>query len=305
MTILSRRAFALGSATLATAGLLLPARAFEQGETRSVTTSLGTYDIPANPQRVVAIDSRLDLQPALALGLPVIGYAHSVPGDWVPVSPDAQFFGSIVNIEQVLAAAPDLIICSDYDADSEYWPLNKMRQIAPVLPTKANDSWQNQFRTLAGFIGKEGGAEQAIGEYEALVASVTARHGDKLANKTVISLQPDDGGLWPMNGSSMLHTAVLADLGASTIPPGELQKYEAEKVTSENFLDVLGEVDGILLATTGTDEIDVLNKEPLWQRLPAVAAGAVVASNGNVNYGSFYSASHLVHLFDELYGKIA
>lgn len=304
MTFLTRRAFALG--TIGLAGMsLLPTRAFAQGEMRSVTTSLGTYDIPANPQRVVAIDSRLDMQPALALGLPVVGYGHSVPGDWVPVGKDVAFVGSEVNVEQVLALEPDLIICSDYDPDSVWWPLNKMRQIAPVLPTKGDDTWRNQFRALAGFLGMDGGAEAAIGDYEALVESVKARHGDKLANKAVVSLQPDAGGLWPMNGSNMLHAQVLADLGAKTIPPGELQKYEAEKVTSESFLDVLGGVDGILLATTGTDEIALLDGEPLWHRLPAVASGAVVASNGNVNYGSIYSATHLVHLFDELYGKIA
>lgn len=304
MTFLTRRAFALG--TIGLAGMsLLPTRAFAQGEMRSVTTSLGTYDIPAHPQRVVAIDSRLDMQPALALGLPVVGYGHSVPGDWVPVGKDVAFVGSEVNVEQVLALEPDLIICSDYDPDSVWWPLNKMRQIAPVLPTKGDDTWRNQFRALAGFLGMDGGAEAAIGDYEALVESVKAKHGDKLANKAVVSLQPDAGGLWPMNGSNMLHAQVLADLGAKTIPPGELQKYEAEKVTSESFLDVLGGVDGILLATTGTDEIALLDGEPLWHRLPAVAGGAVVASNGNVNYGSIYSATHLVHLFDELYGKIA
>lgn len=304
MPILSRRAFTLGAAGLA-ATAMLSSRAFAQSATRSVTTSLGTYDIPASPQRVVAIDSRLDLQPALALGLPVVGYGHSKPGDWVPVAADAQFVGSEVNVEQVLALNPDLIICSDYDPDSVWWPLNKLRQIAPVLPTKGDDPWRNQFRTLAGFLGMEGGAEGAIAGYDALVGGVQAKHGSKLGEKTVISVQPDAGGLWPMNGSNMLHAQVLADLGAKTIPPGDLQKYEAEKVTSESFLDVLGEVDGFLLATTGTDETDVLAKEPLWQRLPAVAAGAVVASNGNVNYGSIYSATHLVHLFDELYGKIA
>jgi iron complex transport system substrate-binding protein len=304
LSLITRRSFVIAGAGLA-ATTLLTSRAAAQSSTRTVTTSLGTYDIPANPQRVVAIDSRLDLQPALALGLPVIGYAHSVPGAWVPVAADAQFFGSIVNVEQVLAAEPDLIICADYDADSEYWPLNKMRQIAPVLPTKGDQSWKQSLKDLAGFLGMEGAGDGAIAEYEALVAEVKARHGDKLANKTVMSLQPDAGGLWPMNGSTMLHTQVLADLGAKTVPPAETQKYEAEKVTSESFLDVLGKVDGLLLATTGTDEIAVLDKEPLWQRLPAVAAGAVVASNGNVNYGSIYSARHLVTLFDELYGKIA
>lgn len=303
MSRLSRRAFALGTAGLVAASLL-PSRAFAQGAMRNVTTSLGTYDIPARPQRVVAIDSRLDLQPALALGLPVIGYGHSVPGDWVPVSTDAEFVGSLVNVEQVLALEPDLIICSDYDPDSEYWPLNKMRQIAPVLPTHGDQSWKLSFRQLAEVLGMESTAEAAIGEYEALVQTVKAKHSDKLSTKTVISVQPDAGGLWPMNGSTMLHTEVLADLGAKTIPPAELQKYEAEKVTSETFLDVFGEVDGFLLATTGTDEIDVLDKDPLWRRLPAVESGAVVASNGNVNYGSIYSATHLVGLFDQLYDKI-
>lgn len=305
MPLLSRRAFTLGTASLAAAGFILPSRAFAQGETRSVTTSLGTYDIPAKPQRVVTIDSRLDLQPALALGLPVIGYAHSVPGDWVPVAADAQFFGSIVNIEQVLAAEPDLIICSDYDPDSEYWPLNKMRQIAPVLPTKGDDVWRNQLRTLAGYLGMDGAGDQAIADYDALVAEVKAKHGDKLTTKTVVSCQPDSGSLWPMNGSNQLHAQVLADLGAKTIPPAEGQKYESAQVTSENFADYFAAVDGILLATTGADELAVLDKEPLWQRLPAVAAGAVIASNGNVNYGSIYSATHLVQMFDELYSKIA
>lgn len=48
MPFLSRRPFTLGAAGLA-ATALLPSRAFAQGATRSVTTSLGTYDIPANP----------------------------------------------------------------------------------------------------------------------------------------------------------------------------------------------------------------------------------------------------------------
>ena len=303
---LSRRAFTLGTAGLA-ASTLIPRSAFAQAATRSVTTSLGTYDIPASPQRVVAIESRIDLQPALALGLPVIGYAHSVPGAWVPVSKDAMFFGSIVNIEQVLAAAPDLIICAEYDPDSEYWPLNKLKTIAPVLPTNGDAHWRDSLNELAGWLGLEGKADAAgaVAEYDALVEGIKARHGDKLSGKKVVSVQPDAGTLWPMNGTTMLHYRVLTDLGANFIQPINGEKYNAEQVSSENFGTAFGDVDGFLIATEGTDEIDVLNKEPLWQRLPAVTAGAVVASNGNVNYGSIYSALHLAKLFDELYGKIA
>lgn len=56
----------------------------EAPTTRQVTTPLGTYDIPIRPQRVVTIDSRLDLEPAIALQLPVIPTSYAAPEPWVP-----------------------------------------------------------------------------------------------------------------------------------------------------------------------------------------------------------------------------
>jgi iron complex transport system substrate-binding protein len=299
---LSRRAFAFGSAAFIAAA---PSLVRAQGTTRTVTTSLGTYDIPASPQRVITIDSRLDLQPAMALGLPVVGYAHSVPGDWVPVPEGAAFFGGEVNLEHVLATDPDLVICADYNPDSVWWPLNKLREIAPVLPTNGDLPWKDNFRALATWLGMEGAGDGAIAEYDQFIADIRRKHGDKLTQKRVVSVQPDAGGLWPMTGTQMLHAAVLADLGANHVPAAEGQKYESDKVSSENFAAAFADVDGFLIATTGSEELDVLARDPLWQRLPAVAAGAVVASNGNVNYGSIYSARHLAGLFDQLYGRIA
>lgn len=299
---LNRRSFALGTAGLAL-GAMLPGRAFAQ-ETRSVTTIYGTYDIPAAPKRVVAIDSRLDLQPALALGLPVVGYGHSQPGSWVPVPAGLEFYGSEVNIEQVLASDPDLIICADYDPDSVWWPANKLREIAPVVPTSGDKPWKDAFREFATLVGRDGQADSAIAEYDALIAQIKARHGDKLANKTVVSVQPAEGVLYVMNGAKMLQPQVLADLGAKTIPPKDGQDYDAGETPAEAFGDTLGAVDGILLATTSPEGAALLDGEALWQRLPSVSSGALVASNGNINYGSIYSAIQVAKLVDELYGKI-
>lgn len=68
----NRRRFIAGVAVgLAAAGMAHVARA---QETRAIATSAGSYDIPADPRRVVAIDFRLDVEPALALGLPIAGY---------------------------------------------------------------------------------------------------------------------------------------------------------------------------------------------------------------------------------------
>lgn len=301
---LNRRNFTLGAAGLA-ASAMLPGQAFAQATTRTVTTKYGTYDIPAAPQRVVAIDSRLDLQPALALGLPVVGYGHSKPGSWVPVPEGLEFYGSEINIEQVLASDPDLIICAGYDPDSVWWPANKLREIAPVVPTANDQPWKAAFRELATLLGREGEGEAAFGEYDALIADIKARHGEKLATRTVVSVQPGEGVLYVMNGSAMLQPQVLADLGAKTIPPAEGQLYDAGETPAEAFGDTLGQVDGLLLATTAPEQAAMLDGLDVWKRLPAVENGVLIASNGNINYGSIYSAIQIAKFVDELYTKMA
>jgi iron complex transport system substrate-binding protein len=303
MTNINRRNFALGTAGLLLASAL-PGSAFAQ-ETRSITTVFGTYDIPVAPKRVVAIDSRLDLQPAIALGLPVVGYGHSKPGAWVPGTEGLEFYGSEVNIEQVLASDPDLIICSDYDPDSVWWPANKLKAIAPVVPTNGDKPWKEAFRDLADLLGMPGQGEEAFGTYDAMIADIKARHADKLATKTIVAVQPGQGVAYLMNGSKMLEPQVLADLGAKTIPPAEGQEYDAGEMPAEQFGTMLGEVDGFLFATMGPDDMAGLDNEPLWQRLPAVASGAGVISNGNINYGSIYSAMQIARMVDELLGKMA
>ncbi|NKW63176.1 hypothetical protein GS937_01340, partial [Rhodococcus hoagii] len=84
--------------------------------TRAVTTPLGTYDIPVAPQRVVVIDSRLDLEPALALELPVIATSYDTPAPWLPPV-DARVLTAPVDLEEVLGLAPDLIVCVNLDSE--------------------------------------------------------------------------------------------------------------------------------------------------------------------------------------------
>src|SRR6218665_1608274 len=243
---ISRRNFTIGGASLALSAAFAPAARAQ--ETRSVTTAYGTYDIPAQPKRVVTIDSRLDLQPALALGLAVVGYGHSQPGSWVPAPEGLEFYGSEVNIEQVLASNPDLIICADYDPDSVWWSANKLREIAPVVPTSGDKPWKEAFRELASVLGMEGQGEAAFAEYDALIADIKARHADKIASKTIVAVQPYDKVIYVMNGTKMLEPQVLADLGANTIPPAEGQEYDAGELPGEAFLDTLGGVGGFIPA---------------------------------------------------------
>ena len=151
----------------------------------------------------------------------------------------------------------------------------------------------------------KGEGEAAFAEYDGLIADIKARHADKLASKTLVSVQPGEGVLYVMNGTKMLQPQVLADLGAKTIPPAEGQDYDAGETPAEAFGDTLGQVDGLILATTSPEGAALLDGEPTWQRLPAVTSGALVASNGNINYGSIFSAIKVAQMVVVLFGKMA
>ena len=299
---MTRRRF--GATLAGVAGLsLLPRLAFAQDAvaTRTITTVLGTYDIPADPQRVLCIDSRLDLEPAVALGLNVVGHAYGEPMAWVPSNPDWVYVGEAPNLEQVLALGPDLIICTDVgDPDSEWWPINRLREIAPVLPPPYTQPWKAIVAQIGGWTGREGQADAVLAEYDALIADIKARHGDKIATRTVAAVQPADENMAYLQAdSAFMQPQVLADLGAKTLQP-----IEGGAVSAENYATVFGELDGILLVNMAEGSTAPLDRSALWQRLPAVEAGAVLAPIGNTNYGGVYTAMHVARLFDELYGMM-
>ena len=152
-------------------------------EMRSVTTPLGTYDIPVNPKRVVAIDSRLDLEPAVALELPLVGYTYAQATPWVPIDSSVPFLSEIPNREQILALEPDLIVCLNYE--SEWWPVAEMSTIAPVLTTEFTDDWRTNLSRLSGWLGRTATLDRLTLDYDNLISDIRSRHAEKIASKTL------------------------------------------------------------------------------------------------------------------------
>ena len=70
---LTRRQFGIGAGMAAVATILSSCSssdgsgADDDAQMRTVTTQLGTYDIPTNPKRVLAVDARTYLELAIAL----------------------------------------------------------------------------------------------------------------------------------------------------------------------------------------------------------------------------------------------
>lgn len=302
-TRVTRRHFTLGAAALATASAL-PGLAFAQEGTKSVTTMLGTAEVPLEPQRVVTIDHRTDLEPALVLGLDVIASGYWADRPWVPVPEGMADLEMPTTAEHVLTLDPDLIICSGDEPDDEWWPAKRMASIAPVLTTSFKTNWRNNLTELGEALNRQEPAAAAIAEYDALIADIKTRHSATLAGKTLASVQyfPDDKSfrvhLPGQDGYNNPKGEVMSELGMRTVDPSLLGEYGL--ISYENLSAALDDVDGILFANSSNGDLALLADDPLWQRLPAVANGKLYDLKGNTNFGSFYTSRHVAQSFDEL-----
>lgn len=299
-TMINRREFGMSASALALA-LGLTSEALGQ-DRKLVETILGQYEIPLLPKRVVAIDGRTDLEPALALGLPIIGANHNANRSWVPFPADATIIAAPASAEEILALNPDLIVCSGSDPDSEWWPARRLNEIAPVLTTDNFDSdWQRDIRALADWLDAKEAADKVIAEYDGLVADLKARHASYLASHKIAALHYAKDTPIYLNGKFKYETIksrVLADIGAITVDPALLG--EDGIISYENLGTILGDVDAILVNDIGWGGLALLGEQELWNRLPAVKNGKVLESMGNLNYGSFYTAKHVLGEFDKL-----
>jgi iron complex transport system substrate-binding protein len=293
--ILTRRRLLGGAAALSAASLLSPARA-------------GTRlcpPLPHPPERIVAIDYRTDVEPALVLGLPLVagGYADDRP--WVPFPEATARIALPSAVEHILSFAPDLIICCADSPERDWWPYAQLQAAAPTIPTSFKSPWQDDLRLLAGCLGLMSRAEAAIAEYDDLVAALRARHRAVLATRRLASVQYS-----ARSKTFYVHTpgssewlgikrALLDDLGALTVAPDAIGD-DGVTVSSENITRVLGDIDAIIVGDLGSGGLSDLADNPLWQRLPAVRAGMVREIPGNSNYGSLFTARFVAGEIDAL-----
>ncbi|MET3926829.1 ABC transporter substrate-binding protein [Devosia sp. 2618] len=305
MSIISRRQFILGAAGLG--ATLLAGPTLAQSSVRTITTSVGTYDIPADPKRVVVIDTRLDLEPAVALGLPIVGYSYYQDIEpWVPYEGADKYIGTPPSREAVLALDPDLIVCTDIP-ESELWPIDKLSDIAPVLPVDFNMHWRDNLTRMGDWLGRRDRADAFIAAYEAEVEAFKIKHAAVLNRKVAaIWSSPDAGEINILMGVNTPQVTaigqVLDDLGGITVSPEGLGEYG--NVSYERMDEILADVEGIVIDHFEQSELDALETSPVWSRLPAVKAGRALPTSG-AYYGGGYTARHLIGEWDKLYSLLS
>jgi iron complex transport system substrate-binding protein len=314
----TRRQFMAGAGAALGASLLAaPARA--QSAVKSITTSFGTYDVPLEPQRVVLLGNRMDLEIAVALGLKPVAmgveytfinsHAETV-APWVPFDPEGveTFSAGDATAEQILSYDPDLILIRQVSAGWNQPRTDALMRVAPFIPTGALP-WREELAVIGGWLGRKDQAVAAAAEFDALRDDIKARHAAKLATAEMAfgSIEPPQVWVNDLTSNSPAAQGLVELGGKAFVLPPDVAAYDGgwAAISPEN-LGLLDGADG-LLYWGPTPEVfaEFHASTPLWDRLPAVQAGAAVISENNVGNGSLYTVTETLRLWDKLYDALA
>ncbi len=305
---LTRREFmfsALGAALLIACGDDDDAPPTPEATTRTISHEYGTFEVPLEPQRVVALDGRPGFEAALALGFkPIaIGQDAVVEGELAPfIDFDHRGVPLInpneVDFEALIGLRPDLIIGRDFQLEGA---LDQLKAVAPLLPIRIDDHWRAALTRFADWLDRRAHVDAELAKYDAKLAAVQQRHASRMSTAKVGTIEYgiDDRSFY--RNPRYVHFATLQDLGGIEHP--FLTAMTEDRFSIEQ-IGQLDDVDALLVVGFG-DAHEKLNQEELWQRLPAVAAGRVVNTDIRTNYGGLYAATGCLDLWDRVYETLA
>lgn len=210
---------------------------------REVTHALGRTTVPAQPQRVIAVDE-LSALAVLGLGIrPLASYAST--GDRIAqqVLTEAGIelrpsgLAELPSREDLLGSDPDLIVGLGADAPigTEY---DSVSEVAPTVVLSIEGAWRDLITTTAQIFGRGDVAAAQIARIEQLLDKAgTAAEG------TVLSLLGYTSVPYTMPSHSPVST-LIADAGFER-PPAQAEPTDSYSIPLSS--EVLGDHDGDLV----------------------------------------------------------
>jgi iron complex transport system substrate-binding protein len=253
--------------------------------------------IPEAPKRIALVDfAALDV--AYTLELPVVAYWNLLTNGWyanmVPeLAPsikgylkDAKDVGAIpVNLESLLAAAPDLILINSLLV-SDAATYEKFSAIAPTVAKKETnvDDWRDYMRFYGRALNVEAKVEALITDYNARQKQFRTDAGDLLEGKTVSLIQMNDPATIYLNFPTYRGWLPLGEVGfvASPKQTALADKDNTPNIQLSNEQIGLLDTDYLILMNAAFDpENSQKNQDlfksyandALWKTLPAVRNG--------------------------------
>ena len=245
-----------------------------------VETVMGDVTVPAEPERVVVLDTDA-LDSAVTLGVVPVGSAIGDTGMPVSTYLPAESVEGVEtvgvtwepNLEAVAALEPDLILGSKVRHEKWYAKLSRM---APTVFTETTGpTWQENFLLHADALGREAEAEEVVADHEARVAEVVEQLGgpEAAAATTVGFTRFVEGAPTRLYLDDTFVGSIFADLGVGR--PANLEETGFSLDVSPEQIDQAN-ADVIFYSTYGDPSAakeTAITRSPLCKRLDAVREG--------------------------------
>ncbi|MFI8457614.1 ABC transporter substrate-binding protein [Kitasatospora sp. NPDC085464] len=244
----------------------------------TVNTATGPVLVPAEPMRVVVLDTDA-LDSALTLGITPVGAALPARDtrypDYWPASRTTgiRLVGpaGAPDLPTVRALRPDLILSNQARDGDRY---DQLRELAPTVLTQTTGApWKADFELHARALGRVAAGEAFADAYQKHAGQVAqALSAARLSGRRVSLVRFVEGGGIRLYGRQSFPGTVLAD--------AQVGRPDAQNVDQSDFEvppDQIAKADGDLLlyATYGDPEqagLDAVLASPGWQALGAVRA---------------------------------
>ncbi|WP_019201922.1 ABC transporter substrate-binding protein [Tsukamurella sp. 1534] len=246
------------------------------GFPRTVEHALGSTTIPAQPQRVAALDASF-VDATLMLDTKVVAFTeYNQLGDKLPgylgksgtaYGAEAQPVGKLASpsLEKLAGIKPDLVVSAKVRHDKIYPQLSS---IAPtVFSETTGPTWKDNIRLLSRALGKESLADQRIAEYEAQAKKVGDAVKAKAGPDTTISVVRFVEGPTRLYAKKSFSGIVLQDAGLARPAPQDVDQFTVE-INPEQI--PMADGTKIFVTTNGEKggpSRGAFLQNPLWQPL--------------------------------------
>jgi iron complex transport system substrate-binding protein len=242
-------------------------------ETQAVRHDQGETEVPAEPRRVVALDTP-HLDAALSVGVEPVGAVSVFADEGLPtylgdLTDGIEIVGTIEepDLEAIAALEPDLILSATVRHGGIY---DQLGQIAPTVFTESSGTdWEQGFDLVAEALGRQDEGRRALADHD---ARVTGLGQDLEPNGTVAAIVRFLPGETRIYGPDTFSGSVLSEVGFE-LPDLDYDEYSMAYISAEQA-ELLRAADVIFTSTYGPpDESTRAEVTALWDNLPAVEAG--------------------------------
>ncbi|MET0187610.1 MAG: iron-siderophore ABC transporter substrate-binding protein [Pseudonocardia sediminis] len=251
----------------------------------SVDTIFGPVQVPAAPQRVVALGWG-DAEAALAVGVQPVGasdwlaFGGEGVGPWAAgrYTTPPQITGTLdIDYEQVAALRPDVILWTRSDNTEETY--RRLSRIAPTVAAPAGvantygTTWDAQARLVADALGRPAEGDAVLSRVQQKFAAVRTEHPSWAGRTATIGVR--NAGAY----AAYVPGGTRADFVTAL---GFVIKPDIVRENARNFSVSLGtenvgrlDADIVLLSLIGASAADVRD-DPLVRRMPSYRDGRFI-----------------------------